>query len=100
MKAERLLSYRQRLTDHLFKEVRVWRLPQPLPASSHPFKYRLALMHDGRCVLRYDNERGEGDHKHVDDQEHPLTFATLPQLLIEFDREIRRWRVSHGDLDY
>ncbi len=32
--------------------------------------------------------------------ETPLTFATLPQLLIDFDREIRRWRASHGDLDH
>lgn len=100
MTAQRLLSYRQRLTDKLFKEVVVWRLPRPLPGSRHPFKYRLALVHNGRCVLRYDNERGKGDHKHMDDQEYPLPFVTLPQLLTDFDRDIRRWRTAYGNADH
>ena len=99
MKAERLLSYRKRLADSLFKEVRVWRLPRPLPGSDHPFKYRLALVHAERCVLRYDNERGKGDHKHIGDQESALPFTSMPQLLIDFDRDIQRWRDAHGDAD-
>lgn len=100
MTAQRLLSYRQRLADSLFKEVVVWRLPRPLPGSQHPFKYRLALVHKGRCVLRYDNEREKGDHKHIDDQEHQLPFVTLPQLLTDFDRDIHRWRTAHADADH
>ena len=28
-------------------------------------KYRLALVVDGLCVLRYDNETGKGDHRHI-----------------------------------
>jgi hypothetical protein len=100
MLAQRLLSYRQRLTDNLFKEVVVWRLPRPLPGSQHPYKYRLALVHNGRCVLRYDNERGKGDHKHINDQERPLPFVTLPQLLTDFDRDIRSWRTAHADADH
>jgi hypothetical protein len=50
MQAKRLLSYRQRLTDRLFKDVRVWRLPHPLPGSKHPFKYSLALVYRGEYV--------------------------------------------------
>jgi len=36
MTAQRLLSYRQRLSDNLFKEVVVWRLPRPVPGSQQP----------------------------------------------------------------
>lgn len=99
MKAEPVLSYRQQLTDSLFKEVRVWRLPRPLAGSPHPFKYRLALVSHGRCVLRYDNERGKGDHKHVGEQQHPLTFVSMPQLLIDFDHDIHCWRAAHEHTD-
>lgn len=100
MQAIRLLSYRQRLTETLFKEVRVWRLPRPLPGSGHPFKYSMALVNNGKCVLRYDNERGKGDHRHVGNDEQPLEFVTLTQLLIDFDGDIRRWRLDHDDADH
>lgn len=39
----------------------------PLPGSAHPFKYRLAFMVNGKCILRYDNERAKGDHRHIED---------------------------------
>ncbi|MEA3641141.1 MAG: hypothetical protein VBE63_14535 [Lamprobacter sp.] len=78
MKAKLLLSYRRKLSASLFKEIHVWRLPQPLAGSSHPYKYRLALVN--------------GDHKHIDDQECALTFSSMPQLLIDFDRDIQYWR--------
>lgn len=99
MKAEPLLSYRQQLTVSLFKEISVWRLPQPLVGSSHPYKYRLALVSGDQCVLRYDNERGKGDHKHIGDQEYALTFNSMPQLLTDFDRDIQRWRQAHEHAD-
>lgn len=99
MKAEPVLSYRQQLTASLFKEVRVWRLSQPLAGSQHAFKYRLALVSGDQCVLRYDNERGKGDHKHLGDQEFALAFTSMPQLLIDFDRDIQRWREVHEQVD-
>jgi hypothetical protein len=36
----------------------IWRLPKPQAGSQHGFKYRLAYVERGRCVLRYDNEAG------------------------------------------
>jgi tRNA (Thr-GGU) A37 N-methylase len=39
--------------------------PQAVPPSTHAFKYRLAYVVGGECVLRYDNERGKGDHRHA-----------------------------------
>ncbi|WP_254045268.1 DUF6516 family protein [Thiohalocapsa sp. ML1] len=83
-----------------YAKVRVWRLPHPLPGSQHPFKYSLVLVYKGECVLRYDNERGKGDHRHLGDDEHPLRFVSLVQLLNDFDREIGRWRLEHGHIDH
>jgi Family of unknown function (DUF6516) len=35
----------------------------------------------GTRVMRYDNETGKGDHKHIGDQEVPYEFADLDRLL-------------------
>jgi len=59
----------------------------------------LALVANDRCVLRYDNERGKGDHKHCDDQETPYRFRDLPLLLADFGRALQHWRQTHGYLD-
>ena len=99
MKAKLLLSYRQKLSASLFKEIHVWRLPQPLAGSSHPYKYRLALVNGDQCALRYDNERGKGDHQHIGDQECALMFSSMPQLLIDFDPDIQYWRQTHEHAD-
>jgi hypothetical protein len=78
---------------------RIRRLPAPLPGSTHPFKYRLALVYAGQCVLRYDNERGKGDHKHVDGAETPVTFVDLATLFAQFHDDIETWRQAHGHTD-
>ncbi len=40
----------------------VWQVPSPVPRSAHGFnKYRLALVVNGVCLLRYDNETGKGE---------------------------------------
>jgi hypothetical protein len=53
------------LNETAFAELGVWRIPAPVRGSQHEFRYRLALAVDGKCVLRYDNEPGKGDHRHV-----------------------------------
>ena len=50
-------------------EMVVWRVPQPVPPSGHPFKYRLVFARGGQRVVGYDNERGKGDHKHIGETE-------------------------------
>jgi hypothetical protein len=44
----------------------------------------LALVVDDQGVLRYDNEVGKGDHKHLDDEECPYRFVSLDDLLANF----------------
>jgi hypothetical protein len=92
MKAIRLLDERHVVAANAFVELVVWRLGKPLPGGRHDFKYRLALVVDGRCVLRFDNESGKGDHRHVGKKQHPYIFSTVQRLLDDFWREVDRWR--------
>ena len=61
-----------------------------LPASAHRFKYRLALVVNGECVLRYDNEAGKGDHRHIHGREEPYAFVDIDRLLADFRAEVER----------
>ena len=77
MKATLMLRERISLDDESFVELVVWKLPEPLAASTHDFKYRLALVHQNACVMRYDNEAGKGDHKHLGEVEEAYNFTGL-----------------------
>ena len=68
MRAE-LLMRERRVLEVGFIEVTVWRLPEPLSGSTHSLKCRLAYIVEGECVLRYDNESGKGDHRHIGGKE-------------------------------
>lgn len=46
----------------------IWRVPEAVLVSTHVFKYRLALVENTVCLVRYDNEAGKGDHKHIGDE--------------------------------
>ncbi|HET9150025.1 MAG TPA: DUF6516 family protein [Alphaproteobacteria bacterium] len=71
-----------------FAELVVWRLPKPIPGSPHAYKYRLAYVVRGVCRVRYDNERGKGDHHHVDGVESSYAFDGLERLLADFWRDV------------
>lgn len=75
----------------------VWRVPKPVRGSDHYFKYRLALIVDGICVIRYDNEAGKGDHKHVGDQQIPYNFVGVDALRRDFLMDAREWLEGNGD---
>jgi hypothetical protein len=65
------------------------------PAQDTPgvaFKYRLAFVVNSVCVLRYDNEAGKGDHKHIGGEQKPYAFTTPAQLLEDFWNDVDRWR--------
>ncbi|MDY6824455.1 MAG: DUF6516 family protein [Thermodesulfobacteriota bacterium] len=81
------------LSDNIFVEIIVWQLSSPLARSRHRFKYRLALVVNGTCVMRYDNEAGKGDHKHISGHERPYQFTTPEALLNDFWNDVNNWRV-------
>ena len=80
------------LDDDSFVELVVWKLPEPLAGSAHDFKYRLAFVSEGACVVRYDNEAGKGDHKHLGEVESDYTFRRLEQLQRDFWDDVEHWR--------
>ena len=61
---------------------------------STAFKYALAYVVQGACVLRFDNEAGKGDHLHLGDTEKPYRFTTPEQLLADFWKEVDAWKAS------
>ena len=81
------------LDDDSFGEIVIWQLPKPLPGSPHDYKYRLALVSENICVLRYDNEAGKGDHKHVGEKEMEYEFKGIDRLLDDFYGDIELWRL-------
>ena len=84
------------LAADAFAEVVVWRVHEPLTPASHLFKYRLAYVVGGECVLRYDNERGKGDHRHAGSAETVYAFTTPDQLMADFAADVMRWNREHG----
>jgi hypothetical protein len=96
MKAVPLIRRRIVVASDAFAEVVVWRVADPLSPSELPFKYRLAYVVSGECVLRYDNERGKGDHRHFGGREFDYVFSTPEQLMLDFNTDIARWNHEHG----
>ena len=92
MQAEPLLDERHVLSETAFAELVVWRVPAPVRGSAQRFRYRLALVVRGECVLRYDNEAGKGDHRHAGNTEALYQFTTPEQLLADFWADVDDWR--------
>ena len=92
MKAERLIRERVVFPEGDVVEMVVWQVPEPVPPSTHRFKYRLVYVVAGKRVLGYDNERGKGDHRHDAGLEEPIVFHGIDELLDRFVTEVEAWR--------
>jgi hypothetical protein len=92
MKAVRLLDVRHEVGHAACAELRLWRVPAPVAGSIHDLKYALAYVVDNVCVVRYDNEAGKGDHRHIGEMELAYRFTTMPQLLADFWHDVDQWR--------
>jgi len=90
MKAKLLLKRRLILSELSFAEIVIWQLDLPLSGSAHAYKYRLAYVVNGLCVLRFDNEAGKGNHLHLNDQEIAYDFVSPDQLLKDFFAQIKQ----------
>jgi hypothetical protein len=97
MNAKELFRRRIAYSESTFAELVLWLLPSPLLGSTHCYKYRLAYVVNGVCVLRYDNEAGKGDHRHFKGKEFGYTFENVDALLSAFQRDIER--IDHEDSD-
>ncbi len=92
MKAKILYRHREDFDDGAIMEVVIWRLPRPVPGSSHPFKYRLFYGYVGKRLICYDNEHGKGDHRHHENEELPFKFSTPETLIDNFLNEVSQLR--------
>lgn len=75
----------------------IWQLPAPTRDRPHGLKYRLWCGRAGRTVVRYDNERGKGDHRHYGEREEDYAFVSGAQLVADFLEDVARlteWRVE------
>ena len=95
MKARQIIRDRLFLDAVSLIEMRVWRVPQPVPPSTHSLKYSLVYVVNGGRIIGYDNERGKGDHRHYLGQETPYVFMSIERLLADFRSDVEALR---GDL--
>jgi hypothetical protein len=75
-------------------EIVVWELDEPLPPCTHRLKYRLFFGTAETCRVRYDNERGKGDHRHIGGREEGYGFSGIDVLLADFERDVLNWSDS------
>jgi hypothetical protein len=87
MKATLVFREKVRLDDGAIVEMVIWRVPERIPGSAHPFKYRLYYGKSGKRLVAYDNERGKGDHRHAAGREHGYRFTTPDALIADFLRD-------------
>ena len=92
MKAKQIFKRRVVISQGSFVELLIWEVPKPVVASEHDYKYSLAFICDGECVLRYDNEAGKGDHKHIGNIEVNYEFINIDQLIADFFEDVKRWQ--------
>lgn len=80
--------------DGAIREMVIWKLPDTDPERPHGLKYRLYYGYPDRCLIRYDNERGKGDHRHWADKEEQYSFVTVEKLIEDFKSDITKLRGS------
>ncbi|WP_068635046.1 toxin-antitoxin system TumE family protein [Thauera butanivorans] len=78
--------------DGVTIEMVIWSVDPSVPGSAHEYKYRFYAGRAGRTLVRYDNEAGKGDHKHVgaDETEVPFRFVSMLQVVADFLADIAR----------
>lgn len=96
MDAELIHCHKSVTPEGWIIELEVWRVPAPVPPSTHRFKYSAVFVVDGERVIGFDNERGKGDHCHIDGVERAYKFVDPRRLSRDLEQEIDRWRTEHS----
>ena len=88
-----LLFYERRIeADGAILEMKIWRVPEAVPPSMHELKYSLFYGRPGVREVGYDNERGKGDHRHLQGVETAYAFSTVEKLMADFWSDVRALR--------
>jgi Family of unknown function (DUF6516) len=91
MSAVSLAHAKEVRDDGSIVEIVIWQLPEPLSPSPHLYKYRLYYGKQGLSRVRYDNERGKGDHRRINNIEWEYVFISVEQLLEDFRADVESW---------
>jgi hypothetical protein len=97
MKAKLVFKEKRILEDGYILELVLWELPQKTKDRPHGYKYRLYFGDcEGNCFVRYDNESGNGDHKHIGEQEIAYEFVDRDKLIKDFYKDVMHSRKNKG----
>ena len=94
MQAQLITKFKNVTPDGGVIELVVWKVPQPVPPAKHGYKYRAVYSLNGVRIVGFDNERGKGDHCHLDGKQMPYTFAGVDQLVEDFIAAVSARRAS------
>lgn len=94
MKATKITEHKSVAQDGSIIQFVIWKVPEPVPPTTHGFKYRMVFVRDGERIVGFDNERDKGDHMHLDGTEYSYTFTTIAQLIEDFLSEVEKRRQS------
>jgi hypothetical protein len=92
VKAELLFHQRIDYDDGSIVEMVLWRVPEPIPPSTHDVKYSLFYGRPGIREVGYDYERGKGDPRHFRCAATPYAYSTVEQLMVDFWSDVRAVR--------
>lgn len=82
--AQLVTRFKNITADGAILEVVIWKVPKPVPPTDHGYKYSAVYVVDGVRIVGFDNERGKGDHCHLDGIEVPYAFTGVDQLIEDF----------------
>ena len=74
-------------SDGNIVEIKIWRVSKT-DHTLHGFKYSLVYIVDGIRIVGYDNERGKGDHRHVEGVEHTYVYRGVQELFSDFKTDM------------
>ena len=84
MQTQLITKFKNVTPDGGVIELVVWKVPTPVPPTEHGYKYRAVYSLNGVRIVGFDNERGKGDHRHMDGKQLPYTFVSVDQLVEDF----------------
>lgn len=84
MKAQLITRFKNITAEGGVIELVIWKVSAPVPPTEHGYKYRAVYARKGERIVGFDNERGKGDHCHLDGKELPYTFVSVEQLVEDF----------------
>jgi Family of unknown function (DUF6516) len=93
MKAMLVIDRKVVFPDGAILQMVIWRLLEADTERLHGLKYRFYYgLPDRTCVVRYDNERGKGNHRHQGDREEPYRFVDIETLITDFLNDVTKAR--------